>query len=180
MKKKTDSCPEKLKEFSIEKMPKKPPKKDSMADQEGPVLPSNSRSQIVPKEGYENVGNSKRREGSIRSIGGFHVHPDSGERGCKREEALKAVQEITKGNGEMTPMQSLRDSAFYPRGGNTYLRSGWEGLEQPSNRYDLNGRDLSWDYSDAAISYEGSYLVTTSGLNGDVIVTRRGKSRGGR
>ena len=80
----------------------------------------------------------------------------------------------------MTPMHSFRDSALYPRGGNTYFRLGWEGLEQPSNRYDLKGRDLSWDYSDATISYEGSYLVATSGSNGDVIVTRRGKSRGGR
>ena len=53
----------------------------------------------------------------------------------------------------MTPMQSLRDSALYPRGGNTCFRSGWEGLEQPSNRYNLKGRDLSWDYSDATISY---------------------------
>ena len=81
---------------------------------------------------------------------------------------------------QMTPMQSFRDSAFYPRGGNTYFKPGWEGLEQPSNRYDLRGRDLSWDYSDAKISYEGSYLFATSGSNGDAVVTRRGKSRGGK
>ena len=80
----------------------------------------------------------------------------------------------------MTPMQSFRDSALYPRGGNTYFRSGCKGLEQPSNRYNLRGRDLSWDYSDATISYEGSYLVAASGLNGDVVVTRKGKSGGGR
>ena len=80
----------------------------------------------------------------------------------------------------MTPMQSFRDSVLYPRGGNTHFRPGWEGLEQPNNRYDLKGRDLSWDYSDATISYEGSYLVATSGLNGDVAVTRTEKSRGGR
>ena len=43
----------------------------------------------------------------------------------------------------MTPMQSFRDSALYPRGGNTYLRSGWERLEQSSNWFDLRGRDLS-------------------------------------
>ena len=75
----------------------------------------------------------------------------------------------------MTPMQNSRDTALYPRGGNTHFKSGWEGLEQPNSRYDLKGRELSWDYSDANISYEGSYLVATSGSNGDVIVTRRGK-----
>ena len=159
-------------------MPKKSSKKDSIADQEGSVLPSSSKSQTVPK-GYENIGSSKKKEGPIRPTG-FGVCPDSGERGQEREEALEAVQEITKGNEEITPMQSFRDSALYPRGGNTYFRSGWERLEQPSNRYDLRRRDLSWDYSDASLSYECSYLVATSGLNGDVVVTRRGKSKGGR
>ena len=80
----------------------------------------------------------------------------------------------------MTPMQNSRDTAPYPRGGNTHFKSSWEGLEQPNSRCDLKGRDLSWDYSDATISYEGSYLVATSGSNGVVTVIRRGKSRGGR
>ena len=53
-------------------------------------------------------------------------------------------------------------------------------MEWPNSIYDLKGRDLSWDYSDANLSYESSYLVATSGSNGDVIVTRRGKSRGGK
>ena len=148
-----------------------------MAGQEGSVLPFSSKSQTVAEEGYENIGSSRKREGPIRPTGGFGVHPDSGERGREREEVLKAIQEITKGNGEMTPMQSFGDSAFYPRGGNTYFRSSWEGLEQPSNLYDPRGRDLSWDYNDATITYEGSYLVATSGSNEDVVVTRRGKSR---
>ena len=39
-------------------------------------------------------------------------------------------------------------------------------------------RDRSWDYSDANISYEGSYLVATSGSNGNVVVARRGKLKG--
>ena len=52
-----------------------------MANQEGSVLPSTRKSQTVPKEGYVNIGNSKKREGSIRPTGGFGVHPDSGERG---------------------------------------------------------------------------------------------------
>ena len=37
------------------------------------------------------------------------------------------MEEITKGNGEMTPVQSFRDSALFSRGGNTYFRSGWGG-----------------------------------------------------
>ena len=80
----------------------------------------------------------------------------------------------------MIPIQNSRDTAPYLRRGNSHFKSGWEGLEQPNGRYDLKGRDLSWDYSDANISYEGSYLVATSGSNGDLMVTRRGKSRGGR
>ena len=80
----------------------------------------------------------------------------------------------------MTLMQNSRDTASYPRGGNTHFKLGWEGLEQPNSRYDLKGRDLSWDYSDANISYEGSYLVSASGMNGNVVVTRRRKTRGGR
>ena len=73
----------------------------------------------------------------------------------------------------MTSIQSFGDSAFYPRGGKSYFGSGWVGLEQPSNQYDPRGRDLSWDFSDATISHEGSYLVVTSGSNGNVVVTSR-------
>ena len=81
MKKKTDSSSEKLKGLLIEKMPKKSSKMDSMADQEGLVLSSNSRRQTVTKEGYENIGSSKKGEYPIRSIGGFGICPDTGERG---------------------------------------------------------------------------------------------------
>ena len=126
MKKKTDSSPEKLKGLSVEKIPKKSSKKDSMAGQEGSVLPFSSKSQTVPEEGYENLGSSRKREGPIRPTGGFGVCPDSGERGQEREEALKIVQEITKGNREMTSMQGFGDSAFYPRGGNSYFGLCWK------------------------------------------------------
>ena len=81
----------------------------------------------------------------------------------KGEEVLKAVQEITKGNGEKAHIQNSRGTAPYLRGGNSHFKTGWEGLEQPNSRYDLKGRDLSWDYSHANISYEGSYLVATNG-----------------
>ena len=59
----------------------------------------------------------------------------------------------------MTPMQSFEDPTFYPRGENRYFGTGWEGSEQLNNQYDPRGRDLSWDYSDANVSYEGSYLI---------------------
>ena len=81
MKKKTDSSPEKLKGLSVEEMSKKSSKKDSMAGQEGSVLPSSSKSQTVPRERYENIGSSSKRESPIRPTGGFAIHPDSGKRG---------------------------------------------------------------------------------------------------
>ena len=90
------------------------------------------------------------------------------------------MQEITKGSGEKVPIQNSRGTAPYLREGNSHFKSGWEGLEQPNSRYDLKGRNLAWDYSDANISYEGSYLVATNGSNGDLIVTRKGKSGRGK
>ena len=90
------------------------------------------------------------------------------------------MQEITKGSGEKIPIQNSRGTTPYLREGNSHFKSGLEGLEQPNSRYDLKERNLSRDYSDANISYQGSYLVATNGANGDLIVTRRGKSRGGR
>ena len=36
---------------------------------------------------------------------------------------------------------------------------------------------MSWDYSDATMNYEGSYLVATSGPDGNTVVTRRGKTK---
>ena len=77
-------------------------------------------------------------------------------------------------------MQNSEGTAPYLRGGNSHFKTGWEELEQPNSRYDLKGRDLSWAYSDANKSYEVSYLVATNRSNEDLIVTRRGKSRGGR
>ena len=180
VKKKTDNSSQELKESPTDDIPKKLPKKDSAVNQESLMPVSNTQNRTAPKGGFENIRSSKKRESSIKPIGGFGICPDSGERGQEREEVLKAVQEITKGNEEVIPIQNSRDTAPYLRGENSHFKSGWEGLEQPNGRYDLKGRDLSWDYSDANISYEGSYLVATSGSNGDVIVTRRGKSRGGR
>ena len=169
-----------MKESPTDDMPKKLPKKDSTVNQESFRPVSNTQNRTAPKGGFESIRNSKKKESSIKPKGGFGICPDSGERGQEREEVLNVVQEITKGNGEVNPIQNSRDTAPYRGGGNSHFKSGWEGLEQPNGRYDLGGRDLSWGYSDANISCEGSYLVATSRLNGDLIVTKRRKSRGDR
>ena len=175
MKKETE-----LKESSTDNIPKKLSKEDSIVNQESLRPISDIQNQTAPKGGFESVRSNKKKEGSIKPKEGLGFWPDSGERGQEREEVLKAVQEITKGSREKVPMQNSRGTGHYLRGGNSHFKTGWEGLEQPNSRYDLKGRDLSWDYSDANISYEGSYLVASNGSNGDLIVTRRGKSRGGR
>ena len=66
-------------------------------------------------------------------------------------------------------MWSFGGSAFCPKEGNGYSQADWDGLEQPNSQYDPRGRELSWDYSDVNISYEGSYLTATSGTNGNVV-----------
>ena len=139
-----------------------------------------NQNQTVSKEEFESIRSNKQKESSIKPKGGFGFHPDSGERGWEREEVLKTVQKITKGSGEKVAIQNSRGTAPYLREENSHFKSGWEGLEQPNSRFDLKGRNLSWDDCDANISYKGSYLAATNGSNGDLIVTRRGKSRRGR
>ena len=180
LEKETDNSSQELKDSSTEDIPKKLSKEDSIVNQEGLKLGSDNQNQTVPKEGFESIRSNKQKGSSIKPKGGFGFHPDSGERGQEREEVLKAVQEITKGSGEKVPTHNSRGTAPYLREGNSHFKSGWEGLEQPNSRYYLKGRNLSWDYSDANISYKGSYLVATNGSNGNLIVTRRRKSRRGR
>ena len=61
-----------------------------------------------------------------------------------------------------------------------YLEIGWDGLKLPDNQYGFKERDLSWDYSDANIPYEGSYLTTTGETSKNVTTGTRGKPKGGR
>ena len=178
--KEADNSSQEPKNSSTEDIPKKLSKEDNIVYQESLESGFDNQNQTVPKEGFESTRSNKQKGSSIKPKGGFGFHPDSGERGRKREEVLKAVQEITKGSGEKVPIQNSRGTAPYLREGNFHFKSGWEGLEQPNGRCDLKGRNLSWDYSDANISYEGSYLVATKGSNGDSMVTKRGKSRRGR
>ena len=68
----------------------------------------------------------------------------------------------------------------YPREESNYLEMAWDGLELPDNQYGFKERDLSWDYSDANIPDEGSYLTTTSERGRNVTMSERRKQKGGR
>ena len=110
-------------------------------------------------------------------IGGFSVLPDSEERGREREELRKTVKEITKGKGEISFRSDLKGPITYPKEESNYLEAGWDRSKLSDNHYDLKERDLSWDYSDANIPYEGSYLTTTSETSKNVSpinITKRG------
>ena len=60
----------------------------------------------------------------------------------------------------MISRQSLQGSMPYSDKEKTYLKTEWNGLESFDGQYSLKERDLSWDYSDTNIPYEGSYLTT--------------------
>ena len=112
-------------------------------------------------------------------MGGFGVQPDSGERGQEREELLKTVKEITKGEGEISLRSDLKGPITYPKEESNYLEAGWDRSKLSDNHYNLKERDLSWDYSDANIPYEGSYLTTTSETSkNESPINIRGKSKG--
>ena len=106
---------------------------------------------------------------------------DSGEQGREREELLKTVKEITKGKGEIIVRLDLKGPITYPKEESNYLETGWDRLKLSDNQYDFKERDLSWDYSDANIPYEGSYLTTTSETSKNVTTTDiKGKPKGDR
>ena len=121
-----------------------------------------------------------KRKGPIASRGGFGVRPDSGETGREREELLRTVKEITKGKGEIVSKQDLKSTMTYPKEESRYLEMGWDRLELPDNRYEFREKDLLWDYSDANIPYEGSYLTATSEMSRNVITGTRKRPKGSR
>ena len=63
----------------------------------------------------------------------------------------------------------------YPKEESSCLETGWDRLELPNNHYDFREKDLSWDYSDANIPYEGSYLTAPSEMSRNVTTGTRGK-----
>ena len=153
-----DNGSEKSNESPRETIPNKTPKRDNTSGQESLM----SSSKIKGKS-------------PIVLRGGFGVWPDSGERGREREELLKTVKEITKGKGEIVSRQDLKGMMTYPKEESSCLETGWDRLELPNNHYDFKEKDLSWDYSDANIPYEGSYLTATSEMSRNV---REGNQKG--
>ena len=157
-----DSGSEKSNESPKETIPKRTPKRDNGLGQESLMSP------------FKDKG-----KGLITLVGGFGVWPDSGERGQQREELLKTVKEITKGKGEIISRQNLKGSIAYPKKESNYLETG-DGLKLPDNQYDFKERELLWDYSDANIPYEGSYLTTTGETSKNVTTNTIGKPKRGR
>ena len=75
---------------------------------------------------------------------------------------------------------NLKGPTFHPKEESSYLEMEWDGLEPPDKQYGFKKRDLSWDYSDANIPYEGSNLTTTSEMGRNVVASERRKPKGGR
>ena len=107
----------------------------------------------------------------------MNICPDGGEQGQERREALETVWQLTDRLEEISPTRNNRDYTFDTRRENGFTGTGLSRLETPGGQFDPRERDLSWDYSDAAMSYEGRYLVVTSGPDGNTVVTRRRKTR---
>ena len=158
-----DNGSEKSSESPWEIIPNKTPKRDNTLSQESLIPPS------------ENKGKAP-----IAPRGGFGVQLDSGERGRKRKELLRTVKEITKGKGEIVSRQDLKGMMIYPKEETSCLKMGWDRLELPNNHYEFREKDLSWDYSDANMPYEGSYLTATSEMSRNVTTGTREKPKGSR
>ena len=124
---------------------------------------------------FENKG-----KGPIAPRGGFGMQPDSGERGQERKELLRTVKEMTKGKGEIVSRQDLKGTMIYPKEESNCFKMGWDRLKLPDNHYEFREKDLSWDYSDANIPYEGSYLTATSEMSRNVTTGTRERSTGSR
>ena len=90
------------------------------------------------------------------------------------------MKEITKEKGEMISRQDLKGLIIYPKEESNCPETGWDKLKSPDDQYDFKKRDLSWDYSDANIPYEGSYLTTTSETSKNITTGTKGKLKGGR
>ena len=84
---------------------------------------------------------------------------------------LRTVKKVIKGKGEIVSRQDVKGTMIYPK-------MGWDRLELPDNHYEFRGKDLLWDYSDANIPYEGSYLTATSEMSRDITTDTREKPKG--
>ena len=136
-----------------------------------------SVSQMTPKDKPKSTKAKNQKEGPIGTKGLLNVHPDDGEQERERREASETVWQLTSRQEETSPIRNNRGYTFDTRRENGYTGTSWSRLEIPGGQFDPRGRDLSWDYSDATMSLEGSYLVATSGSDGNTVVTRRGKTK---
>ena len=93
-------------------------------------------------------------------------------------EFLRTVKEITKGKRGKVSRQDLKGTMIYPKEESSCLKMGWDRLELPNNYYEFQEKDLSWDYSDANIPYEGSYLTATSERSRNITTGTREKPKG--
>ena len=72
----------------------------------------------------------------------------------------------------------MKGTIIYPKEESSCLKMGWDRLELPNNHYEFQKKDLSWDYSDANIPYEGSYLTATSERSRNITTGTREKPKG--
>ena len=124
---------------------------------------------MIPKSKFKDEKPKDQKESPIGTKEAVGTHPDSVEQEWEREEALKTVQQLTNGKGDTSPARNNGNYGF--------TGTDLGGLEAPNEQFDPRGRDLFWDYSDATMNYDGSYLVATSGPDWNTVVTRRGKSK---
>ena len=149
-----DNGSEKSSESPWETIPNKTPRRDNTLSQE----------RLIPP--FEN-----KEKSPIALRGGVGMWLDSGERGREREELLRTVKKITKGKGEVVSRQDVKGTMIYPK-------MGWDKLELPDNHYEFQEKDLLWDYSDANITYEGSYLTANSEMSRNITIGTREKPKG--
>ena len=148
-------------------VPRKKHKKEETMEKKVVVSTPKSDSQATPKDRSKSTKAKNQKEGSIGTKGLLNNHPDGREQGWERREALETGHQLTNGQEGISPTRNNRDYTFDTRRENGYTGTGWSGSEIPSGQFNPRGRDLSWDNSDATMSYEGNYLVATSGLDGN-------------
>ena len=157
-----------------EEVPRETPKEEETMEKKVVVSTPKSDSQATPKDKLRSTKTKNQKEGPIGTKGLLDNHPDDREQEWERREALETVRQLTNGQEGISPTRNNRDYIFDTKRENGYTGTSWSRSEIPSGQFDPRGRDLSWDYSDATMSYEGSYLVATCGPDGNTVVTRRG------
>ena len=158
-------------------MPRETPKKEETTDKKVVVSTPRSNSQVTLKDKSKSTKARNQKEGPTGTKGLLNNRPDGREQEWERRETLETVRQLTNGQEGISPTRNNRDYTFDTRRENAYTGTSWSRLEIPGGQFDPRERDLSWDYSDATMNHEGSFLVATSGPDGNTGVTRRGKTK---